>query len=1085
LQAWNFFFEKQKQTKNDFFVQTWGSRPQQSIITHEGDLWDDVETHCTFVDFNSDSFSTVAAVSNIKPGNPSCAYENQFPTRKFMYYEVSIESEPDEKSMLQIGWTVASRERNADHASDGDGTGDFPHSWGIDCIRSISYDSAEKLLESYDNVISVEQNKLATLIPAAKDFLQAQVKEIRENRRKQIEFTEIDRLWNEVSVSMKNDGRGDQSKSIEEAVECAKLLLRTKISLRRSLIAHMRAAKTKFEKEQTGLKFESWKKGSYVDRGLLCFHSPDPSLIPDSTSSYMSDDIERQLNSDKPPSLRWGLKKVIGVWIDMDAMEIGIVRPDILGGKQTLFRRSDTSYFEDKNDMKWKESDIVPCISGRGIKIKVNLGILEGKSNDFQFFDEEKLNFCSNKDFDAKPRPIASVKNGKFSTPEAHSLKHNQFIRLEFPEKKTIEPQQEDDGSYSLENHGLKQNEFVHFDYQSVWNGIEEGDAYVVQLVDGDDNRFRLLKCSLKEKEPYRVKLENGNSNQFEVLPASLPDAVYCSDSIMHPRVILKGEVGRADWGPYGENPVDVTDIYNNMYASGIRQFGYVEVVKEDGSITEISGGLKHFFQPKDANGKVLFEGMVCYLRIFSAIKIPDIDIVDMSYASCTGFVAPTRVSAKEIANFAFADGSPVIPNYQMLSDIIFCSSLPVCLRSSCAELLRSCFIDQEPWFLTPPVNTLRAIQAPGHSSPPAVRCGAYDETKFVAFGYIPRTPTEDDAEADQDFFKDLHKESDEKFCFYNEFDDKFFIDLYNAARTIGSQNNDAASKFLLRGYKYPPGPFQLSTRDVVIFWGRATCQLWDTNLKEKFISKKNQDCKIFFKNIILCLLDTLLFEFDESWTGVIAVRSLVVKDLELCILSYFQQIDVAQSIADNIKQQNSHRPSDTPGGSADFSFLAKLVSCFRHDLQSTDDNFVDALQNRSMDDAVYTSRVPEAVRQSALYVDDKLLEEMAKLKPEDRILLAKAKKIWMTLNESTGSVVESKSSKLLTLPSDILQKEADSLKEYTEYSIKNGNFRFGSNPGSFGYIEWPLQVVSPGLQLTRFSHSEVKFLNEEMFSAC
>ena len=47
-----------------------------------------------------------------------------------------------------------------------------------------------------------------------------------------------------------------------------------------------------------------------------------------------------------------------------------------------------------------------------------------------------------------------------------------------------------------------------------------------------------------------------------------------------------------------------------------------------------------------------------------------------------------------------------------------------------------------------------------------------------------------------------------------------------------------------------------------------------------------------------------LKFEFDESWTGIIKVRTEVVQRLELIILSYFDQTEIAQKTAGEEKKK-------------------------------------------------------------------------------------------------------------------------------------------------------------------------------------
>jgi hypothetical protein len=271
-------------------------------------------------------------------------------------------------------------------------------------------------------------------------------------------------------------------------------------------------------------------------------------------------------------------------------------------------------------------------------------------------------------------------------------------------------------------------------------------------------------------------------------------------------------------------------------------------------------------------------------------------------------------VTSQKIPNFAFSNGIEVMPGYSKLSDIVFCSFLPACLRSSCVELLRSCFIDQEPWFLTPPINTIRAISAEPAASPVKFS-GGYPGKSFREFASIHG----------YNIGKELPELADDHFG-YREDDENFFQDIFDAAGWEQSQTKDPKDfsnknwsdgspvqgeqapvyeplrNFLLRSYRAPKSAFELSTRDIAIFWGRTSCLLWEKSLKSRFLSEKNQDIKTFLKNLINCLLDTLRFEFDESWKGIIKVRKRLVGDLELCALSYFQQTEIAHIVADAIK---------------------------------------------------------------------------------------------------------------------------------------------------------------------------------------
>jgi hypothetical protein len=323
------------------------------------------------------------------------------------------------------------------------------------------------------------------------------------------------------------------------------------------------------------------------------------------------------------------------------------------------------------------------------------------------------------------------------------------------------------------------------------------------------------------------------------------------------------------------------------------------------------------------------------------------------------------------------------MPDYEKLSDIVFCSFLPACLRSSCVELMRSCFIDQEPWFLTPPINTIRAISAEP-SEAPIKFSGGYPGPSFRQFAGVHKYKVG----------KALPELADDHFG-YCEDDENFFQDVFDAAGWEQSQTKDpkdfsdknwsdggvglpniyeSLRNFLLRSYRKPNAPFELCTRDIAIFWGRTSCLLWEKSLKSRFLSEKNQDVKILLKNLIHCLLDTLRFEFDESWKGIIKVRKRLVGDLELCALSYFQQTEIANVVADAIKEsQRSTFSNSATEPTAAMSRTQILLSCFRRSSESLIGvGNLDGVKDEEQTVEVrYSSALPQGIAKNLKYVSD------------------------------------------------------------------------------------------------------------------
>jgi hypothetical protein len=1080
LQALTFFYGKQHQTKQQFLTQTWGSRPTESIvgITNDGSL-------ISRVSFGVDGFSTVAAVTHQKPMNPSCAYEVQWPSGRFMYYEVTIESfeEPETKAMLQLGWTVASKERNGDEPSDGYGAGDFPHSWGFDGIKTITYSTAKQFKTKYEEEIKEHRTSLVRILPEAESLI-TPLDDLHGPKLQEY-INKISEFWNAKADSMRQSSVGEEDiKKTGRAVENAKYIVRSRVSQRTNIMAQMAVAERKYEARDAKDKGKDKLEKMLVDRGLMCYHSMIPRTeVPDVSSAFLSDSMGATLKNTKvnkstgQPSLKWVKNTVIGVWYDYDACEMGIVRSEQSGGRQTLFRRSDTALYEDCNSVTWKEDDIVPCISGKGVNIKVNFGILEGESNKFKFFDSHKLNFIEKASIGLFE--ISEIKNGKMITASPHNLKHGQNFRLEVAKtsitpRPTSSPSREPSADqYTHESHCLQNNQLVIFiNQESSSNGIEEGQVYLVKVQDENPNDFSLQKLNLKERAPYRVVIfKEDPPNTFDFVRVGEPDELLISDPLQLPRVYLNARVPRAAWGAFGDETVDVTDIYNRLYDDGLRNFGNLEAVCEPNSVLykewgnkttkDITGNLKEFFKPEqvaiqasehperkgvyicDNHGlkkgqfvkfgvQTQLNGIVpnqaytvnldnvsdsnqfrltkfrqeetCFLKVFYSLNLPDTPVGDskldasgkvaktkqksLKYSACLSYRIPSIVTRQMTPNFAFSNGAAVLPDYNKLCDIIFCTFLPACLRCSSVELLRSCFIDQEPWFLTPPINTIRAI-----SAEPAVPL-----IKFSG-GYPGKTFREFAALHHYKVGKELPELASDHFG-YREDDENFFQDVFDAAGWEQSQTKDPSDfsnknwsdgptdprgeqapniyeplrNFLLRGYQSPKNaPFELSTRDITIFWGRVSCLLWEKSLKSRYLSEKNHDIKIFLKNLINCLLDTLLFQFDESWKGILKVRKRLVGDLELCALSYFQQTDIAHVVAHAIQESRSSTSSDSNSQTVPtMSRTEMLLSCFRRSSEllgaGSNDEAKDEEQNLQVR---YSSPVPQNILEHLKFVSD------------------------------------------------------------------------------------------------------------------
>jgi len=118
----------------------------------------------------------------------------------------------------------------------------------------------------------------------------------------------------------------------------------------------------------------------------------------------------------------------------------------------------------------------------------------------------------------------------------------------------------------------------------------------------------------------------------------------------------------------------------------------------------------------------------------------------------------------------------------------------------------------------------------------------------------------------------------------------------------------------LLRGYQRSSGTFFLTTRDIVIFWGRVSSQLLEDALKFKFCAEGCDDAKNFLSSLLDCLLDTLKFEFDEALLGIISIRTKVVGDLERWIMSFLCDLEQMQDDADKHDKQKSSENVDRQG---------------------------------------------------------------------------------------------------------------------------------------------------------------------------
>jgi hypothetical protein len=379
---------------------------------------------------------------------------------------------------------------------------------------------------------------------------------------------------------------------------------------------------------------------------------------------------------------------------------------------------------------------------------------------------------------------------------------------------------------------------------------------------------------------------------------------------------MMTGKVNYATFAPCclvpGQQPVDVTFRWNELFENEkVRQISLNEMVYEDGSKHHISNGLADVFCDSKT-GQHLFPNISCELKIYPRYTITDVlDGCKVLYSRCQGFIVPSMngMYAQEAPNFAFSDGNPVMANYISTLDMAFCTNLPFAFRSSCIEILRTAYIDQEPWFVTPPINTFRAERTSGASVPAVMPTGAYPREQFIANGYMYQDSNFGEnftsySEADSLFFEDLYY----SVCWDMEMD--FGQNPVSHIKDFGNKNfneSTLASKktFLLLRFTSPPGKFQLSTRDIVIFWGRAVSQLFQEKMKNRVLSDKNQDSKVFCKELIDCLLVTLRFDFDESWIGVINVRSKVIQRLQQCILSYLKEIGVAQDVANRDQRCN------------------------------------------------------------------------------------------------------------------------------------------------------------------------------------
>jgi hypothetical protein len=886
----NFFFGSSKQFKEDFFVQTWGSRHQIPIIKHEGSDINDPQTHHTIVSFDSEGLSTVAAVTSVKPLNPTCANEVSFPSRSFMYYEVYVDSIKDsENAILQIGWTIGNRERNADHPSDGNGCGYFPHSWGIDGIRQVKYEYA---IQTMKPPVENYLKELETRLKVADGHRLELLRQDCTNLQVRSDLQEAEFNCQLLAFRMKQ--KREFLEQLNAQIRATEVRIR--FNLRVTGKVENKTRIRDFTDQELEQEFSAKIQSALVDCGLLVFHgaknlSPGVHFTPEMQNAMFAHD-ENEVPQGSY-SFRWKEKSVVGIWFDMDRLEIGIVQDGINDQcRQTVFKYNDYAFHDDRPDVNvsWKGDCIVPCISGRGVTIKINLGLKEGgNNNDFKFFNRELANFNCNKDFDTSLHKIRRIQEGQFHTPEKHHLQENEFVCVTFPP-----------GMTSI--------------------------------------------GTIMDRKPYRVRVWSETSFS---LRDSVCQKCYQTDAVIHPRVMLTGKVSYATFAPCclvsGQQLVDVTFRWNELFEKEkVRQISLTEMVFEDGSKRNISNGLADVFCDSKT-GLHLFPNISCELKIYPRYTITDVlDDCNVLYSRCQGFIIPSMdgMYAQEAPNFAFSDGSPVMANYISTLDMAFCTNLPFAFRSSCIEILRTAYIDQEPWFVTPPINTFRTERTCGDAVAAVTPAGAYPREQFTAYGYMYQ---------DSDFGK--------TFASYSEADILFFEDLYYSAywememdfgqnpashmKDFGNKNfneSELASRktFLLLGFKSPPGKFQLSTRDIVIFWGRAVCQLFQEKLKSRVLSDKNQDSKVFCKELIDCLMVTLRFEFEQSWIGVIHVRSRVIQRLQQCILSYLKEIGVAQDIA-NANSDQKHDEAGEESTSKTYSSLQNghhssfLMSCWTH----------------------------------------------------------------------------------------------------------------------------------------------------------
>jgi hypothetical protein len=857
--AREFFCGSSKLKKEEFFIQTWGTRPQTPIVRHEGIDINDPQTHKSIIRFNNDGLSSVAAVTCIKPLNPSCAYEVAFPSRSFMYYEVSIESIQDiENAVLAIGWTIADRERNADEPSDGTGVGYFSHSWSIDGIRQVTYANATQILRPSMESFLVDLEKRMKTADEKRVKLLKQDCSVNQNMDRMKEAEHDCRI---IAFQVKN--KRDILDQLNAQIMATESRLRFALQTLGKVENSIRIRD--LTDQELIAELDKKLPNAVVDRGVLCFHNSGALFGGANFTSEMKLAFDKHGRSAMPTSTRWKEKSVIGVWIDSDSREIGIVQDGVNDGcKHVVFKYEDYAFLDSNPNVNvtWREHNIVPCISGRAVTIKVNLGLQEGgKNNEFKFFDRESVNFYCNKLFDTSFKKIKCIQRGIFHTDEPHTLKENEFICIQFPSQK-----------------------------------------YEVPSV-----------CSLQERRPYRVKVLSQTS--FSLRDA-VPNKCFQTATVVHPRIFVREKVSFATFEPcvlvHGQKAVDVTARWNEIFEKEkIREIALTEVVYENGSKRPIKFGLADIFCDP-ITGLHLFKDVSCELKTYPTYNISDVPIsqCNFSYFRCQGFVAPSQegMYSQVVPNFAYSDGTPVIPGYQSLLDLVFFSKLPCSFRASCVQVLRTAYIDQEPWFVTPPVNIFRSDRAHIEAAAATPGGGSYDLEELIAYGYIH----------EQSKFGDIWSLSA-----YSEADVRLFHDLYCAAcwemeksfgqnpeshikdfgdKNWNEKNLEKRKTFLLHGYKSPPGVFQLSTRDIVIFWGRAISQLMEEKMKQKVFLEKNQDSKVFCKELIDCLMVTLKFEFNESWIGIISIRSKIIQRIQQCVLSYLKEVGVAQEIADRKK---------------------------------------------------------------------------------------------------------------------------------------------------------------------------------------